>query len=258
MTPRCPSTPVWKNSRSFSACPSRPSSRQTPPASNARLRATGWTLRYPGYFDALRDDPDLVASILKQVIEGGEAELPRAENIVIIGLMGSGKSTVGRLVAHMLGFQFADTDHLIIEQAGCSIPEIFAKEGETGFRLRESAILRGLLGTRRCVIATGGGIITQERNLPLLRHLGFITWLEADVQLLARRTANNNDRPLLRGEEPPLQKLQRLHAERKPLYKSLADLRIQTDELSQEESAYGVAESARIFFARRRAYASVS
>jgi len=226
--------------------------------SNARLRATGWTLRYPGYFDALRDDPDLVASILKQVIEGGEAELPRAENIVIIGLMGSGKSTVGRLVAHMLGFQFADTDHLIIEQAGCSIPEIFAKEGETGFRLRESAILRGLLGTRRCVIATGGGIITQERNLPLLRHLGFITWLEADVQLLARRTANNNDRPLLRGEEPPLQKLQRLHAERKPLYKSLADLRIQTDELSQEESAYGVAESARIFFARRRAYASVS
>lgn len=221
--------------------------------SNARLRATGWAPAYPGYFEALHDDPALVPSILQQVMDGGEAALPRVENIVLIGLMGSGKSTVGRMVAHMLGFQFADTDHLIIDQAGCSIPEIFAREGEAGFRLRESAVLRSLLGCRHCVIATGGGIITQPRNLPLLQHLGFITWLEADVKLLARRTASNNDRPLLRGEEPPLVKLERLLTERKPLYKQLADLRIQTDELSQQESAYGVAESARIFFAQRRA-----
>ncbi|TDU71102.1 shikimate kinase [Prosthecobacter fusiformis] len=221
--------------------------------SNAKLRATGWAPQYPDYFDALRDDPQLSASILQLVLDGGEVRLPRAENIVLIGLMGSGKSTVGRMVAHMLGFQFADTDHLIIEKAGCSIPEIFAKEGEDGFRLRESEALRSLLGCRHCVIATGGGIITQVRNRPLLQHLGFITWLEADPKLLARRTASNNDRPLLRGEEPPLVKLERLLSERKPLYKQLADLRIQTDELSQQESAYGVAESARIFFAQRRA-----
>lgn len=220
---------------------------------NARLRNTGWVLKYPDYFDALARDPELVSSILQIVHEAREAPLPRAENIVIIGLMGSGKSTVGRLVAQMLGFHFADTDHMIIEEAGCSIPEIFAREGESGFRLRESAALRSLLGRRHCVIATGGGIVTQERNRYLLRHLGFITWLEADPKLLARRTAGNNDRPLLRGEEPPLQKLERLLAERKPLYKELADLRIQTDDLSQQESAYGVAESARIFFAQRRA-----
>jgi shikimate kinase len=152
----------------------------------------------------------------------------------------------------MLGFPLLDTDAMIVESAKCSIPEIFAREGEAGFRRRESAVLRSLLGCRHHVIATGGGIVTQPRNRPLLRHLGFITWLEADPVLLARRTAANNDRPLLQGEEPPLQKLQRLLAERGPLYQQLADLRIQTDDLSQEESAYGIAESARVYFARRR------
>jgi shikimate kinase len=221
--------------------------------SNTKLRATGWAPRYPDYFSALRDDPRLASSILQLVIDSGEKPLHRAENIILIGLMGSGKSTVGRIVAHMLGFQFVDTDHMICDQARCSIPDIFAKEGEAGFRQRESAVLRQLLGRRHTVIATGGGIITQPVNLPLLRHLGFITWLEASTELLARRTASNNDRPLLRGEEPPLVKLHRLIQERSPIYKSLADLRIQTDELSQEESAYGVSESARIFFAHRRA-----
>lgn len=216
--------------------------------SNARLRATGWVPRYPDYFDALRDDAQLASSILQLILDAGETPLHRAENIVLIGLMGSGKSSVGRIVAHMLNFQFVDTDHMIVDQAGCSIADIFAREGEPAFRQRESAVLRQLLGRRHTVIATGGGIVTQSVNLPLLKHLGFITWLEASTELLARRTASNNDRPLLRGEEPPLVKLHRLIQERSPLYKALADLRIQTDELSQQESAYGVSESARIFF----------
>lgn len=218
---------------------------------NAKLRGAGWAPLYPGYFEALHHDPDLVSSILRQISDEGGA-FPRAENVILIGLMGSGKSTVGRQVAHMLGFPMLDTDAMIVEAAQCSIPEIFAREGEAGFRQRESAILRSLLGCRHHVIATGGGIVTQERNRPLLKHLGFITWLEADPVLLARRTASNNDRPLLRGDEPPLVKLQRLLAERGPLYQELSDLRIQTDDLSQEESAYGVAESARVYFARRR------
>ncbi|MDZ4288508.1 MAG: shikimate kinase [Prosthecobacter sp.] len=219
---------------------------------NAKLHATGWLPAYPGYFEALQHDPDLASSILRLVLEEGNAAFPRAENVVLIGLMGSGKSTVGRQVAHMLGFPMLDTDAMIVETAQCTIPEIFAREGEAGFRKRESTVLRSLLGCRHHVIATGGGIVTQERNRPLLTHLGFVTWLEADPALLARRTAANNDRPLLRGEEPPLVKLQRLLAERGPLYQQLADLRIQTDDLSQEESAYGVAESARVYFARRR------
>lgn len=220
--------------------------------SNHKLRGTGWSPQYPDYFAALSDDPCLASSILSLVGDTEPQPLHRAENIILIGLMGSGKSTVGRIVAHKLGFQFVDTDHLITDQARCSIPDIFAREGEAGFRQRESAILRQLLGRRHTVIATGGGIITQPVNLPLLKHLGFITWLEASTELLARRTAASNDRPLLRGEEPPLVKLHRLIEERAPLYKALADLRIQTDELSQQESAYGVAESARMFFSKRQ------
>lgn len=216
--------------------------------SNEKLRATGWTPAYPCYFDALRDDPDLASSILAEVLE--QADPPRAPNIVMVGLMGSGKSTVGRVVAQMLGFHLIDMDALIVSAAGCSIPEIFEKEGEEGFRKRESSVLRKLLGTRGAVISTGGGVVTQPRNLPLLHHLGYVVWLEATPELLARRTSHNNDRPLLAGEEDPQAKLERLLRERGPFYKALADLRIQTDDLSQQETAYGVAESARIHFAQ--------
>ena len=220
--------------------------------SNAKLRGTGWGLRFPSYFDAVTDDPDLVSSILEIVHLGGVASLPRQPNILLIGLMGSGKSTVGRIVAQMIGFQFIDTDGMIVESAAKTIPEIFADEGEAGFRIRESAVLRSLLGKRGCVIATGGGMVTQPRNLSLLRHLGYVVWLDADPDRLARRTAMNNNRPLLAGEEDPKAKLERLLHERKPAYKGLADLRIQTAELTPQETAYGVMESARVFFAKLR------
>jgi shikimate kinase/nucleoside-diphosphate-sugar epimerase len=220
--------------------------------SNTKLHATGWNPRHASYFDALRDDPELASSILNLVHSGGEVPLPRQPNILLIGLMGSGKTTVGRIVAQMIGFQFVDTDAMIVETAGKTIPEIFASEGEAGFRLRESAALRSLLGKRGCVIATGGGIITQPRNLPILRHLGYIVWLDADPERLARRTAMNSNRPLLAGEEDPKAKLERLLTERKPIYKSLADLRIQTAELTPQETAYGVMESARVFFAKMK------
>lgn len=220
--------------------------------SNTKLHSAGWKPCYPSYFDALRDDPDLASSILNLVHSANEAPLPRQPNILLIGLMGSGKTTVGRIVAQMIGFQFVDTDAMIVEAAGKTIPEIFAAEGEAGFRMRESAALRSLLGKRGCVIATGGGIITQPRNLPVLRHLGYIVWLDADPERLARRTALNTNRPLLAGEEDPKAKLERLLAERKPLYKSLADLRIQTAELTPQETAYGVMESARVFFAKMK------
>lgn len=221
--------------------------------SNAKLRSTGWSPHYPTYLDALQNDPDLVSSILDTVHhESGEHIIPRQPNIILIGLMGSGKTTVARIVAQMIGFQCIDTDHLIIEAAGKNIPAIFAAEGESGFRQRESAALRSLLGRRGCCIATGGGIITQPRNLSLLRHLGYIVWLDADPALLARRTSFNQDRPLLAGEEDPQAKLTRLLTERKPIYKALADLRIKTSELTPQESAYGIMESARVFFAKMR------
>lgn len=220
--------------------------------SNAKLRATGWQPLYPTYLDAVQNDPELASSILRAVIEEATVPLPRQPNIILIGLMGSGKTTVARIVSQMIGFQCLDTDQLIIDTAGQSIPSIFANEGEPGFRLHESTALRSLLGKRGCCIATGGGIITQARNLPLLRHLGYIVWLDADPALLASRTSHNNDRPLLAGEEDPKVKLSRLLDERKPLYKSLADLRIQTSELTPQETAYGIMESAKIFFSKMR------
>jgi shikimate kinase len=218
--------------------------------SNAKLKTTGWAALYPSYRDAIHHDPLLVSSILDLVItETGH--VPRSPNIIIIGLMGCGKSTVGRIVAGKIGFQFIDTDHLVTDEAKCSIPRLFEREGEAGFRIRESAALRSLLGKRGCVIATGGGIITQPHNLPLLRHLGYIVWLDADVLTLARRTASTHDRPLLNDEDPKV-KLERLLAVRKPIYKQLADLRIQTDDLTPQEISYGVAESASVWFAGLR------
>ncbi len=219
--------------------------------SNTKLHASGWAPRYASYFDALSDDPDLASSILG-LVQTGESPPPRQPNILLIGLMGSGKTTVGRIVAHMIGFKIVDTDHLIVDATRKSIPEIFATEGEAAFRQRESAALRSLLGKRGCVIATGGGIVTQPRNLPILRHLGYTVWLDADPERLARRTAVNTNRPLLNGEEDPKAKLERLLTERKPIYKSLADLRIKTAELTPQETAYGVMESARVFFAKLR------
>lgn len=220
--------------------------------SNAKLHASGWSLRFPTYLDALSEDPELASSILDIVDRAGVMPLPRQPNILLIGLMGSGKTTVGRIVAQMIGFQFIDTDAMIVETTGRTIPEIFAEEGESGFRKRESAALRSLLGKRGCVIATGGGIVTRSVNLPLLRHLGYVVWLDADPERLARRTAMNNSRPLLAGEEDPKAKLERLLTERKPMYKKLADLRIQTAELTPQETAYGVMESARVFFAKMK------
>jgi shikimate kinase/dTDP-4-dehydrorhamnose reductase len=215
--------------------------------SNAKLRATGWAPRYPSYQSAIETDTYLVPSIL-DLVSSETGRIPRSPNIVLVGLMGSGKSTIGRIVAQKIGFQFIDTDQLIIESAGCPIAQIFEREGEDGFRSRESAALRSLLGRRGHIIATGGGIVTQPHNLQLLKHLGYIIWLDANTTTLHRRTANNFDRPLLNADDPKA-KLDQLMAARADLYKGLADIRIKTDNLSLQETSYGVAESARIYFA---------
>jgi shikimate kinase len=216
---------------------------------NGKLKATGWAPRYPAYARAIENDPLLASSIFQSLLDEGQA-IPRQPNIIVIGLMGCGKSTVGRIVGNKLGFQFSDTDHIVCAESLSTIPKIFEREGEAGFRLRESTALRRLLGSRGHIIATGGGIVTQPHNLALLRHLGFIVWLDAAPKTLAQRTANSNDRPLLQEEDPEA-KLTRLLEARSPLYEGLADLRIKTEGLSPPESAMRVIESARAFFAER-------
>jgi shikimate kinase len=224
--------------------------------SNAKLRGTGLILKHPSYEQALAEDPELVPSILAQVSAHGGAPTSangaRGCNVILVGLMGSGKSTVGRMVAQSLGFAFADTDHLITDAAGQTIPEIFAAEGEEGFRMRETAALRSLLGRDGLVIATGGGIVTRPENVPLLKQLGFVVWLSADPNVLHRRTAHSHDRPLLKNPDPA-GTLRKLHESRRPLYEQASDMKVNTDDFSPQDVAYGVAETARVHFSQTKA-----
>src|SRR5437773_2708700 len=119
------------------------------------------------------------------MLESTQPQSP-PENIVFIGFMGSGKSTVGRLVARRLRFQFLDTDALVEERARMTIPEIFKRHGEAHFRERETGVLESLKGARRHVFATGGGIVAVPGNIPLLRSLGMVVLLDADPEEIYR------------------------------------------------------------------------
>ena len=172
---------------------------------------------------------------------------PRARNIVLVGFMATGKTTLGRLIARKSGFTFVDMDKKIEETAGMGIPKIFEREGEEGFRARERAALQELAGSDRHVIATGGGVVTREENHTLLRELGFVVWLHTKKKIIFERVTRNPHRPLLRTEDP-FATITAMVEERKPLYKSVADLKVKTCDLSQSEAVGGIIDSACWFF----------
>jgi len=177
---------------------------------------------------------------------------PIPHSIALIGFMGCGKSTVGRQLHKLLGYPLVDTDHLIEQQAGTGIPGIFAERGEDGFREIETSVLRQLsadTGAHR-IIATGGGIVIRRENRDLLRHLGCVVWLRADIETILARTKRNRDRPLLDTEDPR-SRIESLLTERKPLYRETCHLEIETSGLSSHEIACGILESARYFFTGR-------
>lgn len=144
-------------------------------------------------------------------------------NIYLIGMMGSGKSTVGRLLAKQLGYRFMDTDDLISQTARQSISDIFATEGEAVFRELESKVLSEICAYKKFVVATGGGIIIKQMNWSYLRH-GIIIWLNVPVEELYNRLKEDQTRPLLQHPDP-LQQLQTLLEKRQSLYAE-ADLEI--------------------------------
>ena len=123
-------------------------------------------------------------------------------NIVFIGFMGSGKTSIGRLVAQRPGFQFIDTDAVIVERAGLPIAEIFSRHGEAWFREQETAALRSLGLRHRAVVSTGGGIVLREENRALLRELGLVVWLMASEEVIFERVSRNKKRPLLQTADP--------------------------------------------------------
>jgi shikimate kinase len=152
-----------------------------------------------------------------------------ANNIILIGPMGSGKSTIGQLLAQRLNRKFMDCDHYIEEKTGVDIARIFDIEGEDGFRQRETRALQELTSMQNLVLATGGGAVIREENREILRQSGFIIFLDTSVDQQLERLKHDKKRPLLQTENPR-QRLETLLHERKPLYLALADLRIPTDQ----------------------------
>lgn len=171
------------------------------------------------------------------------------KNIVLIGFMGCGKSTVGRELQHRLGYPLVDMDHLIEQRAGKPITEIFADEGETAFRDMETALLRELNDpdAPRRIISTGGGVVGRAENRALLKDLGYVVWLHAPAAVILERTNKNRCRPLLQTEDPAT-RIQTLMEERRPLYQETAHLKLDTAGLCCAEVATGILECARYFF----------
>ena len=179
-----------------------------------------------------------------------EAARP-AENLVLIGFMGCGKSHVGRELHQQLGYPWVDTDTEIEQRAGMSIARIFEEQGEPAFRRMESGLLEEMAAApeRHRIVSTGGGIIVDPANRRLLRELGFVVWLRAPVEVILERTARNRERPLLQTEDPEA-RIRALLAERMPLYRQTAHLAIDTAELDLAEVLTGILESARYHFSQ--------
>jgi len=164
----------------------------------------------------------------------------RFRGVVLIGFMGSGKSSVGRELANRFDAPFVDIDERIESKAGCTIRDLFAREGEPAFREREKAALRAALSVKGCIIATGGGAFTDEENRNLLRSYAPVVYLEASEETLLERLAGDLGRPLLSGRDRAAV-IRELLARRVPGYRT-ADVTVRTDGRTVEEVAGQVAE----------------
>lgn len=156
-------------------------------------------------------------------------EFESLPNIYLVGPMGAGKTTVGRHLADLLHREFLDSDHEIERKTGATIPWIFEKEGEQGFRARESLVINDLTSKNNLVIATGGGAVTQPINREYLKHRGIVIYLYTPVEIQLQRTYRDKNRPLLQVENPE-QKLRDLLSIRDPLYREVAHHIIETNQ----------------------------
>jgi len=156
------------------------------------------------------------------------------KSIVLIGMMGAGKSCVGRCLRQRTKLALVDTDDMVGSKFGISIPEIFCKYGEQGFREAETQALRELAPVRPTIIVTGGGIVLCEKNVDFLKRLGVIVWLDGNEETLFERASRARTRPLLQDENPRETFTQLLQL-RLPLYAKVAHIRVDTSVLTDEE-----------------------
>jgi len=144
-------------------------------------------------------------------------------NIFLVGMMGAGKTTVGRALATRMKREFVDTDRLLVDRTGVAVAIVFEIEGEEGFRRRESAILREVCEQDERVVATGGGIVLAEENLQVMRESGTVVYLRARLESLWERTRHDSSRPLL-ATPNPRERLSELLKQREPLYRAAAHI----------------------------------
>ena len=157
-------------------------------------------------------------------------------NLVLIGFMGCGKSSVGRRLSGLTGHKFTDTDDLIVQTEQRSISEIFAQNGEEYFRDAERRALEGLIGASGLILSTGGGLILRPSNREILKQIGIVAWLDADPDILFERASRSGKRPLLQTENPRAT-FDQLIASRREIYAETADFRLDSTMLNHDEAA---------------------
>jgi shikimate kinase len=164
-----------------------------------------------------------------------------AGNLYLVGMMGAGKTTVGRTLARRLKLRFVDSDQEIEARCGVKIPVVFEIEGEAGFRAREAQAIAELTGLEGIVLATGGGVVLLDENRRLLAARGTVVYLRATPEHLYERVRQDRNRPLLATADP-LERLRELYLSRDPLYRAVADLVIDTGRQSVQALARGLLE----------------
>ena len=157
-------------------------------------------------------------------------------NIFLVGLMGAGKTTIGKLLAKRLKKTFIDTDHEIEHRTGVRIPLIFELEGEVGFRERETALILELTQRQDIVLATGGGAIMRKENRDALVQNGTVVYLNAKIEDLWQRTQHDKNRPLLQTQDPKA-RLTELFIQRDPLYREIADMIVTSGQQNVQHAA---------------------
>jgi shikimate kinase len=156
------------------------------------------------------------------------------KNIFLIGLMGSGKTTIGRILSKSLNKDFYDSDHVVEEKTGVKVPLIFEYEGEVGFRKREESVLKELICHKNIVLATGGGVILSKNNCKLLSDNGHVIYLKSNCEDLVARMTGDQSRPLLQ-EGDLKETLESLFKLRDPMYSSISDYIIETSDKRAKE-----------------------
>lgn len=162
-------------------------------------------------------------------------------NLILVGPMGAGKSAIGRRLAARFGLEFVDADQEIERRCGATVAEIFAREGESGFRRHEGMVLAELLAGSHRVIATGGGAVLDAGSRASMRSRGFVVHLQVSMERQLARLAGDRTRPLLAGADPAAV-LRELAVTRAPLYAEVADLAFDTDAWTDEQAAGRLAE----------------